>query len=58
VILGERLLSAYRLPDGTKVWVILVTATYSDLPYGGHPVRRASDSSEWQLDPALSRHRE
>ena len=22
VILGERVLSAYRLPDGTKVWVI------------------------------------
>lgn len=34
VILGERLLSAYRLPDGTKVWVILVTVTYSILPYG------------------------
>ena len=35
VIFGERVLSAYRLPDGTKVWVFLVTATYSGLPYGG-----------------------
>lgn len=34
VILGERLVSAYRLPDGTEVWVILVTVTYSGLPYG------------------------
>jgi hypothetical protein len=37
VVFGdERLLSAYRLADGTRIWVILVTAAYPPVPYGGY----------------------